>query len=181
MNREKMIGDYVFTIEGDQARGIPECDIPICEFDFSTSSSYSVDVVIYGDNIFNYFSKLNPFDSVSGRSVLKSDCAFNCAIRDGNDTLIAEMKSTIVVEYNHIPDTEAETVTMRCDFFEITDKTKESVKLSEMVKDANRKAEEEARKWMISPNDIEEEEDESIVDNPIFHTALSCFMGGLGF
>lgn len=143
MQNEKILGDFVFTIE----RNGKCVDVPISEFDYVPSECFDVDVCIYGDNISNYFSDLLPFSARQDRLPNKAELLFSCKITDSDHNHVATLHSAYISSCSHIPNTDMETISLRADYFEIGHKTLASAKFSEMNMEIQNKAMENARKY----------------------------------
>jgi hypothetical protein len=144
MKTEKILGDYVFTIERENGKGV---DVPITEFDYVPSEAFNVDIRIYGENISNYFSNLMPFSAQQNRLLNKAELLFNCRITDSDDNHVATLHSAYISSYNHIPNTDMETISLRADYFEVGHVVSASTKFAEMSAELNKEAEETARKY----------------------------------
>lgn len=182
METKNFTGDYIFTIDENEAREIEKCDMPIERFDCSISYPFQVNIVIYGKNIIQSFSRFNPFMTYDGRVVKKSDYVFDCRLSHTGDILIVGMKNTILLEYAVDPDTGIESIRLRCDWYTgLNDKTTESAIVSNMIQDAAKEAEKDARKYVESPSDYIgwNNNKEYGIDDVIQDTTFQTILGGM--
>ena len=182
MEIKKFIGDYIFTIDENKTREIEKCDIPIERFDCSVLHPFQVTIVIYGKHIIQYFSRFNPFLSYDGKVIKKSDYVFDCRLNHPGDILIVELKNAMLVEYAVDPDTGIESIRLRCDWYAgLNDKTTESIVVSNMIQDAAKEADKNARKYVASTSDYMgwNNDKEYGIDDIIKDTTFQTILGGM--
>ena len=141
METEKFIGEYSIVLDLGNFIAGDDYKVQVNEFDVSTSCQVDYCVVIYGDGVIGRFSKFK----VDGPGVV-----FGCAVRNSDGVDIIIMRNVMIVGCEYGGEGIVESVSMRCDFFDIVGDSEECVRLSEMVRKNSEKMLRRERDRMVS-------------------------------